>query len=117
MIGSMNRLATFALVGLALIAAASCMRSGENSVQGSKNAPNPPIAEVLARHTPTLMAIPGVVGTYQGALSDGTPVIKVLVLDDHPEAAAKIAKVLEGYRVEVEKTDEIRPMGGDSTGG
>ena len=79
--------------------------------------PREPIAEVLARHTPSLMAIPGVVGTYQGALPDGTPVIKVMVLDDHPEAKAKLPGKLEGYRVVAEDTDEIRPMGRDSTGG
>ncbi len=99
------------------ILAGSCAPSGEKNVDESNPRPREPIADVLARHTPSLMAIPGVVGTYQGALPDGTPVIKVMVLDDHPEAKSKLPAELEGYRVVVEATDEIRPMGGDTTGG
>jgi len=116
MLNPMNRRAVIALVGFLLLAAASCSPNREKPVKESNPAQRPPIAEVLARHTPSLMAIDGVVGTYQGALPDGAPAIKILLLDDHPEARAKIPEELEGYPVVIEGTDEIRPMGKDSTG-
>jgi hypothetical protein len=98
-----------------LLAIAACSPAG-NSKEGNI-VPTEPASEVIARHAPELMAIPGVVGVYEGAAEDGSPVIGVLVLESHPEAAKKLPKTLEGYPVRVEKTDEIRPMGGDSTGG
>ncbi len=74
-----------------------------------------PIETVLAEHTPALMAMPGVVGTYQGALEDGRPCIGVLLLYGHPETRSRIPEELEGHPVRIHETDPIRPMGGDST--
>jgi hypothetical protein len=65
------------------------------------------INEVLAAHTDSLMAIPGVVGTAIG-LCDGARCIKVLVADS-TAAAGRIPTRLEGYRVVVEVTGTIRP--------
>jgi hypothetical protein len=65
------------------------------------------IEETLKKHTQELMAIPGVVGTGQG-LCDGTPCIKVLVIERTPEIKKRIPDTLEGYRVEVEVTGRIR---------
>jgi hypothetical protein len=73
--------------------------------------PTRPIDQVLADHDDELMAIDGVQAVYQGALDDGTPCLKVIVRDDHPEAADRIPDILEGYRVIVEMSDEIRPLG------
>ena len=73
----------------------------------------PPIEKVLQSHTDELMAIPGVVGVYQGALEDGTPCITVMVVESTPELEAKIPKTLEGHPVVVEAGGEIRPMGGE----
>jgi len=68
------------------------------------------IDEVLADHTDSLMAIPGVVGTAIG-LCDGARCIKVLVADSSAPAARRIPSRLEGYRVVVEVTGAIKPRG------
>jgi hypothetical protein len=66
------------------------------------------INEVLAAHTDSLMALPGVVGTAIG-LCDGERCIKVLVADSNPDTKRRIPDRLEGYRVLVEVTGTIKP--------
>jgi len=66
------------------------------------------IDEVLAAHTDSLMALPGVVGTAIG-LCEGERCIKVLVADSNPATKRKIPDRLEGYRVLVEVTGTITP--------
>jgi len=66
------------------------------------------IVEVLADHTDSLMAIPGVVGTAIAAC-DGERCIKVLLADSNPDTRRRIPARLEGYRVVVEVTGTIRP--------
>jgi hypothetical protein len=69
------------------------------------------ISEVLKSHTPELMAIPGVVGTGEGAASGG-PVIFVLVSRRTPEAESHVPKRLEGYPVEIRVVGEVRKLDG-----
>ena len=71
-----------------------------------------PIEQVLADHTPALMKIPGVVGTYQGETPNGRPCIKVMVARDAPEIRAAVPRVLEGWPVEIDVTGEIRALPG-----
>jgi len=66
------------------------------------------INEVLAAHTDSLMALPGVVGTAVG-LCDGERCIKVLLSDSNPATKSRIPARLEGYRVVVEVTGTITP--------
>ena len=66
------------------------------------------IDQVLAAHTDSLMAMPGVVGTAIG-LCDGERCIKVLVADSNPDTKRRIPDRLEGYRVLVEVTGTIKP--------
>src|SRR5438093_13113152 len=66
------------------------------------------IDEVLAAHTDSLMALPGVVGTAIG-LCEGERCIKVLVADSNPATRRRIPDRLEGYRVLVEMTGTITP--------
>ena len=66
------------------------------------------IDQVLAAHTDSLMALPGVVGTALG-LCDGERCIKVLLADANPGTKGRIPTTLEGYRVVVEVTGTIRP--------
>ena len=74
-------------------------------------APPPrPIVEVLADHTPELMAIPGVVGTAESRTPDGRPCILVLLANDSAELRAKLPRELEGWPVVPEVTGEIRAM-------
>lgn len=70
-------------------------------------APSRPLAEVLAAHTPELMAIPGVVGTAESVTKDGRPCILVLLAKSTPELRAKLPRRLEGWPVRVEVTGEL----------
>jgi hypothetical protein len=76
---------------------------------GDPNVPPPTVTEVLARHTPELMTLSGVVGTYEGEC-DGTPCIKVMVARRDADLERRIPKTLEGYRVEIDVTGEIRAL-------
>ncbi len=67
------------------------------------------INQVMKTHTDELMALPGVVGVYVGALDDGTPCIKVLVVKLTTELEKKIPKELEGFPVVVVETGGIVP--------
>ena len=66
------------------------------------------IDEVLAAHTDSLMTLPGVVGTAVG-LCDGQRCIKVLVADSSAATKRRIPATLEGYRVSIEVTGNIKP--------
>jgi hypothetical protein len=66
------------------------------------------INEVLAAHSDSLMALPGVVGTAVG-LCDGERCIKVLLADANAETQRRIPARLEGFRVVAEVTGTIRP--------
>jgi len=70
-----------------------------------------PVAEVIAAHDDSLLAVPGVIGVYEGARDDGTPVIRVLATGLSAAARARIPETLEGYPVEIEWSGEIRPLG------
>lgn len=65
------------------------------------------IESVLQGHTDALMSLPGVVGTAQGECA-GTPCIKVYVVQETPQLLDRIPAAIEGYRVVVEETGEIR---------
>src|SRR5436190_17927970 len=56
---------------------------------------------VLAAHTDSLMALPGVVGTAIG-LCDGAPCIRVIVKDSAAAYNTRFAESLDGYRLRVE---------------
>lgn len=68
---------------------------------------------VLARHTDSLMAVPGVVGTALG-LCKGEYCIKVLVEKPTPVIRRRVPERLEGIRVEVVPTGRIRAVGEDT---
>jgi len=69
-----------------------------------------PIAEVLRDHTPELMALPGVIGTGEGA-KDGKPVILVIVAAGS-NAGSRIPHEIEGYPVVLQETGPVRALGG-----
>lgn len=68
------------------------------------------INEVMEAHVANLMALPGVVGVFIGALDNGTPCIKVMVVKTTPELEKKIPPDLEGHPVLIVETGEIRPL-------
>jgi hypothetical protein len=70
------------------------------------------INDVLRAHDKELLAIPGVVGVYVGALADEkTPCLKVMLARKSDEIERAIPKTLEGYPVVTEVTGEIKPLG------
>ena len=73
-------------------------------------APSRPLSEVLASHTPALMAMPGVVGTAEARLPDGRPCILVMVADSAAARRAGLPSDLEGWPVSVEVTGEFHAM-------
>ena len=64
------------------------------------------ITDALARHTDSLMAIPGVVGVGEGRVKD-QPSIQVLVVRKSAELAARLPSSLEGYPVDIVETGVI----------
>ena len=69
-----------------------------------------PVSEVLKSHSAELMAIPGVVGTGEGA-SGGSPLIFILVSRRTPEVDSRVPKQLEGYPVEIRVVGVVRKLG------
>lgn len=111
-------LAALALAALTLaalpLAATGCRESGpgrDSEARGRETMTKRPVAEVIAAHDDSLLAVPGVIGVYEGARDDGTPVIRVLATGLSGGARARIPATLEGYPVEIEWSDEIRPLG------
>ena len=68
------------------------------------------INEVMEAHVKELMELPGVVGVFIGALDDGTPCIKVMVIKTTSELEEKIPNYLEGHPVLILETGEIKPL-------
>jgi hypothetical protein len=69
------------------------------------------INDVLRDHDKELMAIPGIVGVYVGALDDNkTACLRVMAIRKTSELERKIPKSLEGYKVILEESGEIRPL-------
>jgi len=68
-----------------------------------------PMAEVLRDHTPSLMAIPGVVGTGEGA-RDGKAVILVLISRKTPQIEHQVPREIEGYPVVLQETGPVRAL-------
>ena len=97
-----------ALLAGALLACSSSQRAPAQDRRSDTAVTARSIDDVLAAHTDSLMALPGVVGTAVAAC-DGERCIKVLLADSSAVARARVPARLEGYRVVVEITGAIRP--------
>ncbi len=85
--------------------------------QDKSPAPRRDINAVLADHDQKLIALKGVTGVYVGLLEDGrTPCLRVMLVRDTPELRKAIPASIEGYRVVVEISGEIRPLGSTPRG-
>jgi len=93
---------------MVLVLLAGGMACSSGAARGGATVTARSIDEVLAAHTDSLMALPGVVGTAIG-LCEGERCIKVLVADSNPATKRRIPDRLEGYRVLVEVTGTITP--------
>lgn len=97
-----------ALVFVLALSLAACRTApGKDSMPAP---PSRPLVEVLAAHTPELMAIPGVVGTAESRTSDGRPCVLIMLAGDSPELRAKLPREIEGWPVVVEVTGEFHAM-------
>lgn len=65
------------------------------------------INAVIERHASELLDIPGVVGVAHGE-QEGQSVVQILVEHRTAELVAKLPRALEGYRVVVVESGEIR---------
>jgi len=82
-----------------------------NMAEDRSSAPRRDINAVLGDHDKELLAIKDVVGVYVGLQTDGrTPCLHVMLRQDSPEARKAIPSEIEGYKVVVEVTGEIRPL-------
>jgi hypothetical protein len=105
-----------AVAGTALLAAllAAGCRDTTPSRTRTDDAPvsaTTPLSEVVRRRAPELMAIPGVVGVAEAALPDGSPCLRVYVVQRTPALNQAIPRVLDGWPVDVEESGEFRAMG------
>jgi hypothetical protein len=110
----MNRYRCLILSVTCAIALAGCNdkdvpRQERATAQDTTRMTAPTITDVLARHTPELMKIPGVVGTAEGA-QNGRPCILVFVRAETDSLAMAIPSSLEGFAVQIQATGDIKPM-------
>lgn len=84
---------------------------GEGGAGGEEPAPTMTAAQVIAAYDDSLLALPGVVGVYEGRNDAGVTVIRVMLAEATPETERQIPKQLAGYPVEVETTGRIEPLG------
>jgi hypothetical protein len=89
-----------------LVAFAACGSPG-SSGGGARRSDMPSIADVLKRHTDSLMAIPGVVGVGRGE-KNGTPTVYVMVERMTDSLRRSLPDSIEGYAVQVNVTGEIK---------
>jgi len=85
----------------------SCRPGGDNTV------PTKDIKTVMEAHAPELMSIAGVTAVAIGERSDGTPCIKVYVVEKSEALKKKLPARLEGHPVVIEESGEIKPMQGN----
>lgn len=102
----MERLGPVFLAVVVSIAVA-CAGSGAGEGDSGEEDVRRSIEEVQEAHTPEWMEIDGVVGTGIG-LCDEEPCIKVFVARRTEEIGEKIPDRVEGYRVRLEVTGDVR---------
>jgi len=95
-----------------LVALIGCQAASQKSASGEKGVEmtRAPIADVLARNTPSLLKIEGVTGTGEGQESD-EPVFVVFVTKDTPELRAQLPVAVEDYRVVVRVSGAVQADG------
>jgi hypothetical protein len=96
-----------------LLSLAACALLGCDGGERAARRPVRTIEQVQEAHTPALMALDGVVGTFIGETAAGEPCIKVMVVQKTPALVARIPTELEGWPVEPVESGVIRPLPGD----
>lgn len=67
------------MILLSLVLDVGCNGAFKEKPKSQNQMPTRPVLKVLKDHADELMAIPNVVGVYEGTLDDGRPCIKVMV--------------------------------------
>lgn len=88
------------------MAFAACDSAGLSG-GGARGSDMPSFADVLKRHTDSLMAIPGVVGVGRGE-KNGAPTIYVMVERMSDSLRRALPDSIEGYAVDVSVTGAIK---------
>jgi hypothetical protein len=95
-----------ALIFMAIcLTVTGCKTAGEDKTGATMS--DTTIEEVIKEHAKELMSLPGVVGVGEG-LCGNNPCIKVMVIERTPKLNNEIPDVLNGYKVIIEVTGEIR---------
>ncbi len=106
--GTMRDAMLFSMVALTgLGGVLGCSARPEPDHRGALVMPNPTIEQVLEAHSAEWMSLPGVVGMGIGEF-EGRPCIKVFLAGRAPGLAEKLPSAVEGYRVILEVTGQIR---------
>ena len=96
-------------IGLVFMGLTYCSNQGLDDPQGELTMAPHTIEDTLERHTAELMSVPGVVGTAEG-LCDGEPCIRVFVVERTAEIDRSVPESIEGYKVVVEESGEVRAL-------
>ncbi|KAA3609610.1 MAG: hypothetical protein DWQ05_21995 [Calditrichaeota bacterium] len=94
-----------------LVGLIACQNNAEKS-KGPADMEQQDINIVLKAHSPELMAIPGVVGIYVGAVEEGGEerCITIMVKELTPELKKGLPEKLGGHLVKIEVTGEIKAL-------
>jgi hypothetical protein len=92
-----------------VVGVTNCSNKKVGGRQGRVRMGEQTIEDVLEKRTAELMSVPGVVGTAQGLCND-EPCIRVFVIKKTPEIDRDIPDMLEGFKVVVEESGEIRAL-------
>ncbi len=92
-----------------VVGVTNCSNKKVGDRQGRVRMGEQTIEDVLEKRTAELMSVPGVVGTAQGLCND-KPCIRVFVIKKTPEIDRDIPDMLEGFKVVVEESGEIRAL-------
>jgi hypothetical protein len=99
---------TAALVIVFIAGMMACVRKKDTV---TINAGNRSVEQVFDTHRDSLLSIPGVVGAGI-AKSDGKPCIVIMVKEKAQYTEGQIPKELDGYKVIVQETGELRALDG-----
>lgn len=99
---------------LTLVSAGGCRETEPARPKTDTPVTTIPLADVVTRRAPELMKIPGVVGVAEARLPDGSPCVRIYVVERTPALDRALPKTLDGWPVDVEVSGRFEALG-DST--
>jgi hypothetical protein len=107
----MHRLITLLFPFLLMtVISCGCRTSARTPAPPASPSAMRPVRDVITAHSAELMALPGVVGLYEGETSRHQPCIRIMVAERTHDLVARLPQHLEGYPVEIEESGTIHPM-------